>query len=78
MSDISFDKPTFDRLVIEHKYAVEKGHTSFMFDGQELYAQKLIDKNTAVERLELFSFLKSAYPEVAKKYFNISSDRSHS
>lgn len=45
MSEISFDKPTFDRLVIEHKYAVEKGHTSFMFDGQELvtdYAKYLI------------------------------------
>lgn len=44
--------------------------TTIMFDAQELYAQKLIDKNTAVERLELTSFLKAAYPEVAKKYFS--------
>ena len=44
--------------------------TTIMFDAQELYAQKLVDKNTAVERLELVSFLKAAYPEVAKKYFN--------
>jgi hypothetical protein len=44
--------------------------TTIMFDEQELYAQKLIDKNTAVERLELTSFLKAAYPEVAKKYFS--------
>jgi hypothetical protein len=44
--------------------------TTIMFDAQELYAQKLIDRNTAVERLELTSFLKAAYPEVAKKYFN--------
>mgnify|MGYP003334147348 CR=1 FL=1 len=45
MSEISFDKPTFDRLVIEHKYAVEKGRSSFIFDGQEMvtdYAKYLI------------------------------------
>jgi hypothetical protein len=47
-----------------------KLNTTIIFDAQELYAQKLIDKNTAVERLELTSFLKAAYPEVAKKYFN--------
>ena len=44
--------------------------TTIMFDAQELYAQKLVDRNTAVERLELTSFLKAAYPEVAKKYFS--------
>lgn len=43
--------------------------TTIMFDAQELYAQKLIDRNTAVERLELTSFLKTAFPEVFKKYF---------
>ena len=45
MSEISFDEATFDRLVIEHKYAVEKGRSSFMFDGNELvtdYAKYLI------------------------------------
>jgi hypothetical protein len=45
MSELSFDKPTFDRLVIEHRYAVEKGHKSFIFDGEELvtdYAKYLI------------------------------------
>jgi hypothetical protein len=47
-----------------------KLNTTVMFDAQELYAQKLIDRNTAIERLELTSFLKAAYPEVAKKYFN--------
>lgn len=47
-----------------------KLNTTIMFDAQELYAQKLIDRNTALERLELTSFLKAAYPEVAKKYFN--------
>ena len=47
-----------------------KLNTTIMFDAQGLYAQKLIDRNTAVERLELTSFLKAAYPEVAKKYFN--------
>ena len=43
--------------------------TTVMFDAQGLYAQKLIDRNTAVERLELTSFLKTAYPEVFKKHF---------
>ena len=43
--------------------------TTVMFNAQDLYAQKLIDKNTAVERLELTSFLKTAYPEVFKKHF---------
>ena len=43
--------------------------TTIMFDAQGLYAQKLIDRNTAVERLELTSFLKTAYPEVFKKHF---------
>ena len=47
-----------------------KLNTTVMFDAQELYAQKLIDRNTAVERLELTSFLKAAYPEVATKYFS--------
>ena len=47
-----------------------KLNTTVMFDAQELYAQKLIDRNTAIERLELTSFLKTAYPEVTKKYFN--------
>jgi len=47
-----------------------KLNTSIVFDEQNLLAQKLVNRNTEVERKQLMSFLKAAYPQVYRDYFS--------